>query len=122
MNFTRYGACTKQLACKKLSFCSSLKALSTDTSFVKIGVCCQKLLAIEFNFHYWLSSHCVYFHLQPLLANGLFLEVCTCLSVISQLTVSVLPVCGEVSGTSAPLFSLLLRTLAPWVAVVNVQL
>ena len=46
---------------KGVSFCSSLKALSTDTSFIKIGVCCQKLLTLEFNFHYRLSSHCVFF-------------------------------------------------------------
>ena len=60
VNFTRYGACTKQLAGKRVSFCSSLKAVSTDTSFIKIGVCCQKWLTLEFNFHYRLSSHCVY--------------------------------------------------------------
>ena len=39
--------------------CSSLKALSTDTSFIKFGVCQQKLSTLEFNFHYRLSSHCV---------------------------------------------------------------
>ena len=38
---------------KSVSFCSS----STDTSFIKIGVCYQKLLTLEFNFHYRLSSH-----------------------------------------------------------------
>jgi len=37
---------------------SALKSLSTDTSFIKIGVCCQKLSILEFNFHYRLSSHC----------------------------------------------------------------
>ena len=43
---------------KWVSFCSSLKALSTDTSFIKIGFCYQKLSTLEFNFHYQLSSHC----------------------------------------------------------------
>ena len=43
---------------KRVSFCSSLKALSTDTSFIKIRFCCQKLLTLEFNFHCRLSSHC----------------------------------------------------------------
>ena len=42
---------------KRVSFCSSFKALSTDTSFIKIGVCYQKLSTLEFNFHYRLSSH-----------------------------------------------------------------
>ena len=42
---------------KRISFCSSLKTLSTDTSFIKIEVCCQKLSTVEFNLHYWLSSH-----------------------------------------------------------------
>ena len=46
---------------KRVSFCSSLKALSTDTSYIKIGVCCQKLSTLELNFHYWLSSHCIDF-------------------------------------------------------------
>ena len=51
---------------KKVSFCSSFKALSTDSSFIKIGVCYQKLSTLEFNFHYRLSSHClVYTHTQP---------------------------------------------------------
>ena len=40
---------------KRVSFCSSFKALSTDTSFIKIGVCYQKLSTLEFNFHYRLS-------------------------------------------------------------------
>ena len=43
---------------KRVSFCSSLKALSTDTSFIKIGFCCQKLSTPEFNYHYRISSHC----------------------------------------------------------------
>jgi len=42
---------------KRVPFCSSLKALSTDTSFIKIGVCQQKLSTLEFNFYYRLSSH-----------------------------------------------------------------
>ena len=44
---------------KRISFCSSFKTLSTDTSFIKIGVCYQKLSTLEGNFHYQLSSHCV---------------------------------------------------------------
>ena len=51
VNFNRYGACTKQLAGKRVSFCSSFKVLSTDTTFIKIGVCYQKLLTLEMNFH-----------------------------------------------------------------------
>ena len=47
------------LLAKRVSFCSSFNALCTDTSFIKIGVCYQKLLTLEFNFHYRLSSHCV---------------------------------------------------------------
>ena len=45
---------------KKVSFCSSL-ALSTDTSFIEVGLCHQKLSTLEFNFHYRLSSHYLYF-------------------------------------------------------------
>ena len=37
---------------KRVSFRSSFRALSTDTSFIKIGVCYQKLSTLEFNFHY----------------------------------------------------------------------
>ena len=44
---------------KRVWFCSSFKALSTDTSFIKVGVCYQKLSTLECDFHYWLSSHCV---------------------------------------------------------------
>ena len=44
---------------KRISFCSSFKALSTDASFIKIGVCYQKLSTLELNFHYRLSSHFV---------------------------------------------------------------
>ena len=40
---------------KRVSFCSSFKALSTDTSFIKIGVCYQKSSTLEFNFYY----HCM---------------------------------------------------------------
>ena len=39
---------------KRVSFCSSFKALLIDTSFIKIGVCYhmyQKLSTLEFNFH-----------------------------------------------------------------------
>ena len=42
---------------KRAPFCSSLKALSIDTSFSKIGVCQQKLSTLEFYFRYRLSSH-----------------------------------------------------------------
>ena len=42
---------------KRISFFSSFKALSTDTSFIKIGVCQQKLLTLELNFHYRFSNH-----------------------------------------------------------------
>ena len=31
-----------------VSFCSSFKALSTDASFIEIGICYQKLSALEF--------------------------------------------------------------------------
>ena len=44
---------------KRISLCSSFKALSTDTIFIKIGLCYQKLSTLEFNFHYRLSSHCL---------------------------------------------------------------
>ena len=44
---------------KRISFCGSFKALSTDTSFIKIGVCYQKLSTLECNFHSRLSSHFV---------------------------------------------------------------
>ena len=44
---------------KRVSFCSAFKALSTDTSFIKIGVCQQKLSTLEFNFYYRFSSHCL---------------------------------------------------------------
>ena len=37
---------------KRISFCSSFKALSTDTSFIEIGVSYQRLSILEFNFHY----------------------------------------------------------------------
>ena len=43
-----------------MSFCSLFKALSTDASFIKIGVCYQKLSTLEYNFHYRLSSHFVF--------------------------------------------------------------
>ena len=49
---------------KKVSFCSSFKALSTETSYIKIGVCYQKLSTLEFNSHYRLSSHCLITNLQ----------------------------------------------------------
>ena len=42
---------------KRVSFC-----------LIKIGVCNQKLLTLEFNFHYWLSSHYLY------LPNAFFSE------------------------------------------------
>ena len=42
---------------KRVSFCSSFKALPTATSFIKIGVCQQKLSTLEYDFHYWFSSH-----------------------------------------------------------------
>ena len=53
LNFTRYGACTNSLLKKGGSVCSTFKALSSDTSFIKIG---QKLSTLEFNFRYRLSS------------------------------------------------------------------
>ena len=36
VHFTRYGASIIQLAGKRVSFCSSFKALSNDTSFIKL--------------------------------------------------------------------------------------
>ena len=33
--------------------------LFNDTSFIKIGVCYQELLSLEFNFHYLYSKHSV---------------------------------------------------------------
>jgi len=33
-HITRYGTCTKQIVGKRISFCRSFKALSTDTSFI----------------------------------------------------------------------------------------
>ena len=45
---------------KWLSFCSSFNALSTDASFIKIGVCCRELLTLEFNLYYWYSTHSVH--------------------------------------------------------------
>ena len=33
--------------------------LFNDTSFIKIGVCYQELLSLEFNFHYPYSKHSV---------------------------------------------------------------
>ena len=44
---------------KRISFCSSFKALSTDSSFIKIGNYYHKLSILELNFHYRLSSHCL---------------------------------------------------------------
>ena len=38
---------------KMLSFCSSFNALFTNTSCIEIGVWSQKLMSLEFNFHYW---------------------------------------------------------------------
>ena len=40
---------------KRYCFVALLKALSTDTSCIKIGVCYHKLSTLEFNFHYRLS-------------------------------------------------------------------
>ena len=54
---------------KRISFCSCLKALSTDTSFIKIGVCQQKLLALELNFHYWFSSHYLINHILEVIEH-----------------------------------------------------
>ena len=45
---------------KGISFCSSFRALSTGTSFVKIGVCYQKVSTTELNFHYRLSIATAY--------------------------------------------------------------
>ena len=42
-----------------LSICSSFNALSTDSIRVTIGVCCQELFFLEFNFHYPYSRHSV---------------------------------------------------------------
>ena len=53
VNFTRYGACTKQLGEKTISFCSSISTVTQS------GVCYQKLTTLEFIFHYRLSSHYV---------------------------------------------------------------
>ena len=51
VNFTRYGACTKQLARKRISSCSSFKTLSTDSGF-KFGVFYKELWTLEFNFYF----------------------------------------------------------------------
>ena len=41
---------------KRVSFCSSFRALSTDTSLIEIGVCYQKLSTLEFIFPYQLIA------------------------------------------------------------------
>ena len=45
---------------KWLSFCSSFNTLSTDASFIKIGVCCRELLSLEINLYYRYSRHSVH--------------------------------------------------------------
>ena len=68
---------------RKVSFCSYLKPLSTDTSFIKIEVCYQKLSTLEFNFHYQLSSHCVKFTRQAPIEIPDFLPMPLCWHVYS---------------------------------------
>ena len=41
------------------------------TSFIKIGVCQQKLSTLEFNFHYRLSSHYTFFPSQKCQSSGI---------------------------------------------------
>ena len=50
MNFTRYTApVLNSLLTKRITLCSSSKVLSTDTSYIKIGVCYQELSSVWFN-------------------------------------------------------------------------
>ena len=54
-------------------------ALSTDTSCINIGVCCQELLSPKFNFHYWYSRHSIiliFYMLPPVYLVNVCMQCC----------------------------------------------
>ena len=95
VNLTRYGACTKQLARKKgYHFVALLKLyLLILASFIKIGVCYQKLSTLQF--HYQLSSHCVevkwpdtHWFLCPCKVKPLLIKLCYIVTLLLALVQS----------------------------------
>ena len=53
------------------SFCSSFNALSIVINAINIGVCCQEISSLDFNFHCWYSRHSISF-LETTVTNVLW--------------------------------------------------